>query len=60
MYTRQLYVRALKAAGDYCVSNDGAFSMWMHRFGEHDIGHHVDRTTWTREEGTYYVPNIWN
>jgi hypothetical protein len=42
MYTRQLYVRALKAAGDYCVSNDGAFSMWMHRFGEHDIGLHID------------------
>jgi hypothetical protein len=39
--TRQSYVRALTAAEllDY---NDGAFSKWMHRFGERDIGRHLD------------------
>jgi hypothetical protein len=41
MPTRQSYVRALTAAEllDY---NDGASSKWMHRFGERDIGRHLD------------------
>jgi hypothetical protein len=38
---RQLHVHELIAAGLY-YSNDGAFSKWMHRFREHDIGSHID------------------
>jgi hypothetical protein len=41
MYLRQSDVRALKAAG-LLDSNDGAFSKWMHLFGERDIGVHDD------------------
>jgi hypothetical protein len=51
MSTRQSYVRALKAAG-LLDCNDGAFSNWMHRFGEHDIGCHIDERLGL-EEGTY-------
>ena len=41
--TRQSHARALKAAGLLdSTSQDGVFSKWMHRFGEHDIGSHID------------------
>jgi hypothetical protein len=42
MSSRQSYVHALKAAA-LLDSNDGAFSKWMHRFGERDIGSHIDK-----------------
>jgi hypothetical protein len=41
MSMRQSSVRALKAAG-LLDSNDDAFSNWMHRFGDHNIGGHID------------------
>jgi hypothetical protein len=41
MSTRQSSGRAIKANG-LLDSNDGAVSKWMHRFGEHDIGRHID------------------
>jgi hypothetical protein len=42
---RQSYVRTLKAAGlEDSNSKDGAFSKWMHRFGEHGgIGRRIDQ-----------------
>jgi hypothetical protein len=43
MNTRMSYVRTLKAAGLLDpTSTDGAYSKWMHRFGQHDIGLHID------------------
>jgi hypothetical protein len=51
MFTRQSYVRALKAAG-LLDSNDGAFNKWMRRLGECDIGLHID-VRLELEEGTY-------
>ena len=51
IYMRQSYVHALKAAG-LLNSKDGAFSKWMHRFGEHDSGCHVDEQLGL-EGGTY-------
>jgi hypothetical protein len=42
----------LKAAG-LLDSNDGAFGMWMHRFGEHDIVGHIDEQLLRLEEETY-------
>jgi hypothetical protein len=48
MATRQLYVHALEAGG-LLDSNDGAFSKWMHRFGEDDIGS-LEPTQWSMKE----------
>jgi hypothetical protein len=48
---RRSYVRALKVAG-LLGSSDGAFSKWMHRFGERDIGLYIDEQLGL-EEGTY-------
>jgi hypothetical protein len=39
VYEAVFYVRALKAAEfpDSTCNNNGAFSKWIHRFGERDI-----------------------
>ena len=51
--TRQSsFVHALIVAGLLDSNDDGAFSNWMHRFGEHDIGSHIDEQLGS-EEGTY-------
>jgi hypothetical protein len=50
MSMRHLYVRALKDAGLLLDSTDGAFRKWMHRFGEHDSGRHIDEQLGLEEE----------
>jgi hypothetical protein len=55
MYTRKSYVRTLRAAGlpDKTSSDDaGAYDKWIHRFGQHDIGLHIDESLGL-EAGTY-------
>jgi hypothetical protein len=47
------YVRTLTAAGLLdLTSTDGAFGKWIHRFGLHDIGLHIDAKLGL-EAGTY-------
>jgi hypothetical protein len=54
--TRTSYVRTLRAAGllDKTSTDgaDGANGKWMHRFGQHDIGLHIDENL-GQEAGTY-------
>jgi hypothetical protein len=50
--TRQPSFHVQKAAVFSELHNDGAFSKWMHRSGEHDIGRHIDEHLGL-EEGTY-------
>jgi hypothetical protein len=43
MSTRKSYVRTLRAAGLLDkTSRDGTYDKWIHRFGQHDIGLHID------------------
>ncbi len=45
MSTRKSYVRTLRAAGlldKTSKDSAGAYAKWMHRFGEHDSGRHID------------------
>jgi hypothetical protein len=45
MSTRRSYVRTLRPAGllDKTSSDSaGAYDKWIHRFGQHDIGLHID------------------
>jgi hypothetical protein len=51
MSRRQSSGHARKAAG-LLDSNDDAFGKWMHRFGEHEIGGHIDEQLGL-EEVTY-------
>jgi hypothetical protein len=51
--TRKSYVRILRAAelrGK--TSSDSAYGMWIHRFGQRDIGLHIDENLGL-EAGTY-------
>jgi hypothetical protein len=53
MSTRMSHVRTLKAAGLLDpTSSDGAYGKWIHRFGQHDIGLHIDAKLGL-EAGTY-------
>jgi hypothetical protein len=43
MSTKKSFVRTLRAAGLLDkTSYDGAYGKWIHRFGQHDIGLHID------------------
>jgi hypothetical protein len=53
MSTRKSYVRTLRGAGLLeKPSTDGAYGKWIHRFGQHDIGLHIDENLGL-EAGTY-------
>jgi hypothetical protein len=53
MSTIKSYVRTLRAAGLLDkTSTDGAFDKWIHRFGQHDMGLHIEENLGL-EAGTY-------
>jgi hypothetical protein len=53
MSSRKSYVRTLKAAGLLdSTETDGDYAKWMHRFGQRDIGLHIDEHL-RLEPGTY-------
>jgi hypothetical protein len=53
MSTRKSYVRTLRAAGLLDkTSTNGAYGKWIHWFGQHDIGLHIDENLGL-EGGTY-------
>jgi hypothetical protein len=53
MSTKKSYGRTLRAAGLLDkTSYDGAYGKWIHRFGQHDIGLHIDENLGL-EAGTY-------
>jgi hypothetical protein len=54
--TRSSYVRTLRAAGlldKTSKDSGGAYHKWMHRFGQRDIGLHIDENLGL-EAGTYH------
>jgi hypothetical protein len=56
MSTRSSYVRTLRAAGlldKTSKDSAGAYAKWMHRFGQRDIGLHIDESLGL-EAGTYH------
>ena len=56
MPTRKSYVRTLRAAGlldKTSKDSASAYAKWIHRFGQHDIGLHIDENLGL-EARTYY------